>query len=240
MRRSLFIPLSDRSSWDQLTGRTVQLLRQLLAACPQDRITLVGESVRRPRFYAVLSPGMSPLGCAGSRQQVVCRHAHVQTETLYEHADICEGALRDRLSIQLIAVGCAFISEKLPDSTEIAEPHSRSRRYRAGPCRWRLVAVHVRVLVAVHVRVGLARQLNATSAPSQFGGCLALRVALAAPDLVERMVLVNPATCFARSLGGLAGAIAATNLLSLFPAPLYEVRILLWRGLLTLCCSIAP
>ena len=45
-RRSLFIPLSDRSSWDQLTARTVQLLRQLLAVCPQDRITLVGESVR--------------------------------------------------------------------------------------------------------------------------------------------------------------------------------------------------
>ena len=44
--RSLFIPLSDRSSWDQLTARTVQLLRQLLAACPQDRVTLVGESVR--------------------------------------------------------------------------------------------------------------------------------------------------------------------------------------------------
>ena len=46
MRRSLFIPLSDRSSWDQLTVRTVQLLRQLLAECPQDRVTLVGESVR--------------------------------------------------------------------------------------------------------------------------------------------------------------------------------------------------
>ena len=44
--RSLFIPLSDRSSWDQLTARTVQLLRQLLAACPQERVTLVGESVR--------------------------------------------------------------------------------------------------------------------------------------------------------------------------------------------------
>ena len=63
-----------------------------------------------------------------------------------------------------------------------------------------------------------------TAPPPQFGGCLALRVALAAPELVQRMVLVNPATCFARSLGGLAGAIAATNLLSLFPAPLYEVR----------------
>ncbi len=46
MRRSLFIPLSDRSSWHQLTARTVQLLRQLLAVCPQDRVTLVGESVR--------------------------------------------------------------------------------------------------------------------------------------------------------------------------------------------------
>ena len=64
---------------------------------------------------------------------------------------------------------------------------------------------------------------------SQFGGCLALRVALAAPELVERMVLVNPATCFSRSLGGLSSLIAATNLLSLFPSPLYQVRLCLHR-----------
>ena len=66
----------------------------------------------------------------------------------------------------------------------------------------------------------------------QFGGCLALRVALAAPELVERMVLVNPATCFGRSLGGLSSLIAATNLLSLFPAPLYQARPLRLQPLL--------
>ena len=55
--RSLFIPLSDRSSWEQLTQRTVQLLRQLLAVCPQDRITLVGESVRN-RLVARCSTNM--------------------------------------------------------------------------------------------------------------------------------------------------------------------------------------
>ena len=57
-----------------------------------------------------------------------------------------------------------------------------------------------------------------------FGGCLGLRVAAAAPELVERLVLVNPATSFARALGGLPGVIAGTNLLSLFPEPLYQVR----------------
>ena len=57
-----------------------------------------------------------------------------------------------------------------------------------------------------------------------FGGCLGMRVAAAAPELVERLVLVNPATSFARALGGLPGAIAGTNLLSLFPEPLYQVQ----------------
>lgn len=56
-----------------------------------------------------------------------------------------------------------------------------------------------------------------------FGGCLALRVAAAAPELVCRLVLVNPATCFRESLGGLSSLVAATNLLSIFPKPLYEV-----------------
>ena len=57
-----------------------------------------------------------------------------------------------------------------------------------------------------------------------FGGCLGVRLAAAAPELVERLVLVNPATSFARALGGLPGVIAGTNLLSLFPEPLYQVR----------------
>jgi pimeloyl-ACP methyl ester carboxylesterase len=55
-----------------------------------------------------------------------------------------------------------------------------------------------------------------------FGGCLGLRVAAAAPELVERLVLINPATSFSRALGGLPGIIASTNLLSLFPEPLYQ------------------
>jgi pimeloyl-ACP methyl ester carboxylesterase len=63
-----------------------------------------------------------------------------------------------------------------------------------------------------------------TLVAESFGGCLGLRVAAAAPDLVQRLVLVNPATSFARALGGLPGMIASTNLLSMFPAPLYQVR----------------
>jgi pimeloyl-ACP methyl ester carboxylesterase len=56
-----------------------------------------------------------------------------------------------------------------------------------------------------------------------FGGCLALRVAAAAPELVARLVLVNPATCFGQSLFGISSLVAATGLLSIFPKPLYEV-----------------
>ena len=66
--------------------------------------------------------------------------------------------------------------------------------------------------------------LQVTIVAESFGGCLGLRVAAAAPELVERLVLVNPATSFARALGGLPGVIAGTNLLSLFPEPLYQVR----------------
>ena len=57
-----------------------------------------------------------------------------------------------------------------------------------------------------------------------FGGCLGLRVAKAAPLLVERMVLVNPATSFARSYARLPSLVAATGLLSIFPEQLYQVR----------------
>lgn len=64
-----------------------------------------------------------------------------------------------------------------------------------------------------------------------FGGCLALRVASKAPHLIARLALVNPATCFNASLGGVSSLVAATNLLSIFPKPLYEVRSL--RGLRT-------
>lgn len=66
-----------------------------------------------------------------------------------------------------------------------------------------------------------------------FGGCLALRVAAEAPAAVGALVLVNPATCFRKSLAGVSSLIAATNLLSLFPKPLYEVRVchaVPWRG----------
>ncbi|KXZ48759.1 hypothetical protein GPECTOR_25g343 [Gonium pectorale] len=58
-----------------------------------------------------------------------------------------------------------------------------------------------------------------------FGCCLALRLAAsgAGTELLERLVLVNPATSFKRSLSGISSFIAATNLLSLFPRDLYSV-----------------
>ncbi|KAF5832325.1 hypothetical protein DUNSADRAFT_11801 [Dunaliella salina] len=56
-----------------------------------------------------------------------------------------------------------------------------------------------------------------------FGGALALRVALAAPHLLHSMVLVNPATSFNRSLGGMTAFVSSTNLLGLFPQGMYNV-----------------
>jgi pimeloyl-ACP methyl ester carboxylesterase len=53
-----------------------------------------------------------------------------------------------------------------------------------------------------------------------FGGCLAIRLALAAPDLVSQLVLLNPATNFAEN-NALASFCARTGLLAFFPGPLY-------------------
>jgi pimeloyl-ACP methyl ester carboxylesterase len=54
-----------------------------------------------------------------------------------------------------------------------------------------------------------------------FGGCLGLRAALAAPGLFSCLVLINPATSFASSLGGLSSLVCSTNLLALFPRELF-------------------
>ena len=70
----------------------------------------------------------------------------------------------------------------------------------------------------------LMGSIQVTLVAESFGGCLALRVAKEAPELLERMVLVNPATAFATSWGGLPNVFASTQLLSVFPKPLYEVR----------------
>ena len=64
---------------------------------------------------------------------------------------------------------------------------------------------------------------SVTIVAESFGGCLALRLALAVPELIDRMVLVNPATCFKQSYLGITGLVARTSLLSLFPERLYQV-----------------
>ena len=76
----------------------------------------------------------------------------------------------------------------------------------------------------------LVRELRAsgnadkvTVVGESFGGCLALRLALWEPSLIDRLVLMNPATSFNRSLNGLSSLISGTNLLGLFPQQLYSV-----------------
>lgn len=66
--------------------------------------------------------------------------------------------------------------------------------------------------------------LQVTIVAESFGGCLALRLAVSAPQLIARLILVNPATSFARSYARIPSLIAATNLLSIFPEQLYQVR----------------
>ncbi|GAX74282.1 hypothetical protein CEUSTIGMA_g1731.t1 [Chlamydomonas eustigma] len=56
-----------------------------------------------------------------------------------------------------------------------------------------------------------------------FGGCLAIRVALWEPNLIDRLVVINPATCFNESLNGLSALISGTNFLGLFPEQWYTV-----------------
>jgi pimeloyl-ACP methyl ester carboxylesterase len=64
--------------------------------------------------------------------------------------------------------------------------------------------------------------VQVTIVAESFGGCLALRLAAAAPQLVKALVLVNPATCYNQSLSGLSSFVSATNLLGLFPQDLYN------------------
>lgn len=79
--------------------------------------------------------------------------------------------------------------------------------------------------------IPLIKQLTQAEGPRRrltlvaesFGGCLAFRLALAVPDLIANMVVVNSATCFDKSYSGIVNLIAASNLLSLFPEQLYQV-----------------
>ena len=66
-------------------------------------------------------------------------------------------------------------------------------------------------------------QRKLTIVAESFGGCLAFRLALAIPELIANMVVVNSATCFSKSYSGIINLIAASNLLSLFPEQLYQV-----------------
>ena len=67
------------------------------------------------------------------------------------------------------------------------------------------------------------QQQKLTVVAESFGGCLAFRLALAVPELIANMVVVNSATCFNKSYSGIINLIAASNLLSLFPEQLYQV-----------------
>ncbi|HIK10901.1 MAG TPA: alpha/beta fold hydrolase [Oscillatoriaceae cyanobacterium M33_DOE_052] len=55
-----------------------------------------------------------------------------------------------------------------------------------------------------------------------FGGCLALKVALRAPELIDRLILVNPATCFNQRPWLQWGS----HLTGWLPPPLYTISVI--------------
>ena len=65
-----------------------------------------------------------------------------------------------------------------------------------------------------------------------FGGCLAMQVALQAPNLVDRMILVNPASCFNQQ----AWLKWGSYLPGWLPTPIYHVGVM---GLLPLLGSLS-
>lgn len=78
------------------------------------------------------------------------------------------------------------------------------------------------------------QQRKLTVVAESFGGCLAFRLALAVPELIAHMVVVNSATCFNKSYSGIVNLIAASNLLSLFPEQMFQVP-----PSLLICCHCA-
>ena len=80
----------------------------------------------------------------------------------------------------------------------------------------------IELIRSVSTRLGDERRVILVA--ESFGGCLGVRVARSAPHLLERLVLINPATSFTKSLGGITALVAATNLLSIFPERLYQAR----------------
>eukprot|EP00850_Spirogloea_muscicola_P017443 SM000150S01702 [mRNA] locus=s150:170806:176778:+ [translate_table: standard] len=83
-----------------------------------------------------------------------------------------------------------------------------------------LVAAAVPLLRKEALIGGSGKQRSVTLLAESFGSCLALRIARAAPDLISRMVLINPATGF-KNGNPLISFCAWTGLLAAFPDVLY-------------------
>jgi pimeloyl-ACP methyl ester carboxylesterase len=98
----------------------------------------------------------------------------------------------------LHSCACLLSLPPFPHSTLYIPPEDRSS--------WDQLQAQVLYLL----NLALAERPPATGqrltlVAESFGGCLALRLAAAAPQLVEQMVLINPATCFKNSLGRCGG-----------------------------------
>lgn len=87
---------------------------------------------------------------------------------------------------------------------------------------WSQLVQKILPLMEKEVEFDSGKRRHLTVLGESFGGCLAIRLAQAAPHIVSRLVLINPATNFIES-NALASFAARTGLLSAFPEPLYEI-----------------
>lgn len=87
---------------------------------------------------------------------------------------------------------------------------------------WQQLVQKILPLMEQEVESTSGQPRHLTLLGESFGGCLAIRLAQAAPHIVSRLVLINPATNFSES-NALASFAARTGLLAAFPEGLYEV-----------------
>ena len=75
----------------------------------------------------------------------------------------------------------------------------------------------------MRAEVALLQPSEVVCVGESFGAVLALKVSLRDRGLFDRLVLVNPATSFRQSLGGLPSLVAGTGLLGAFTDELFSL-----------------
>ncbi len=168
-RRCLYIPMEDRSDWPALVARVVPLMQAAVDA----------------------SPGRAPVRARhGHRRQEAAWHVlqapvpcHIMKSLIWQQIAMSAHALRD-----VVMQATAARAGPPHRVCVLTKWGSHPWEHVSDPCCSRRPAA--RLLSRLRRQVTLVAE--------SFGGALALRVAAAAPQLLERLVLVrapNPNPC---------------------------------------------